>query len=339
VYWTFADDTYTTTDHAYNGNGDVVADVYESTIWSSLSDGLQNLHRYNSHLNYELLIPLGDLVKENGEPLNGSDVFGLSILTTDGDDIGFENPVVWQNWNETTGLTFYDESVSWDEAEEYFFNKTYATDKTILDRWGEGEIGSGGTMSNTLAYGMHVDVSWNDTVALAGEDWCLVNMSVIVNNTGSGTLDDIYLNQSWWNCSCSDLNMTFVDSNQSHSNFTWFNDSCYWWIHNSSVTLASGESWSFYVNLNITACPGTTTDTETMTTVGNATNLTGTVNGDTITFRWGYTPHIRVSWGNVALAAVTEANYGILVFMSLLAMVIVAVIIVAYVSKFSGGGV
>ncbi len=324
-----------------NGDTWVLNVDYNGTVWLSDTNASGNLHRYEQHMNYGFNLPLATLVKSDGYPLNTSDVFGLNIMVFDD---GAETCAVWQNWNETSGSPIYPEAsdislaqyfLGYDSEEEPCFDIT----GTELGRWGEGVIPGLFNVSGDLTYHMTVDVAWNDTVALAGEDYCLVNMSVIVNNTGTGTLDDIYLNQSWWNCSCSDLNMTFVDSNQSHSNFTWFNDSCYWWIHNGSVTLASGEFWSFYVNLNITACPGTTTATETITTVGNATNLIGTVNGDTITFQWGYTPHIRVSWGNAALAAVTEANYGILVFMSLLAMVIVAVIIIAYVSKFSGGGV
>ena len=82
VYWTWADSTYLVNRHAYNGDGDAVTIAYNCSIWSTASEGIGNLHRYNSHLNYMINIPLADLVKESGEALNFSDVFGLSIITT-----------------------------------------------------------------------------------------------------------------------------------------------------------------------------------------------------------------------------------------------------------------
>jgi len=284
------------------------------------------------------LIPLGDLVKKNGEPLNNSDIFGLSILTTDGDTINSETPVIWQNWNETSGLTFFDEDVIWGQAEEYFFNKTYTTDKTILDRWGEGEIGSGGSMSGELSYAMTVNVSWNDTIALSGEDYCVVNQTIWVNNTGSGALTDIWLNQTWWNCSCSDLNMTLVDTNLSMSNITWYNDSCYWYLHNESLTLDIGETWTFWMTINITACPGTVSATETITTIGNASELTSDVTSDdSISFQWGYRPIIMVTYGNADLAGVFEDNLSTIAFIAILALVLVATAIIFFVKKIGGG--
>ena len=308
VYWSWTDDTYVVTEHAYNANGTPVADVYASSIWSSARDGVQNLHRYNSHLNYNILIPLGDLVKADGEPLNNSDVFGLSILTTDGDTINSETPVVWQNWNETTGLTFFDEDVIWGQAEEYFFNKTYTTDKAILDRWGEGEIGSGGSMSGELSYNLNITQVWNDTVVLAGENWCLVNQTVNVTNDGAGDLTNVIVNMSKWNCSCSDLNMTLVSTDLDMSNFTWYNDSCYLHINDTSLTLGPAESWTFYINWNITNCSGITSATDSSSISANATEHASFVDGNTVNFFWNMNYVVNINYAYAQIQKNIDMN-------------------------------
>ena len=321
-----------------------VTPVFNASIWLSDTDAVGNLHRYNSHVNYGFNLPLATLVKSNGDPLNVSDVFGLSIANMDdGSDVG----VVWQNWNETTGESIHTEVTDTDVG-SYFFNYTgeegeheFDIDSTILGRWGEGVIFGGDSFneSKELSYAMTIDVNWNDTVALTDETYCVINETIWVNNTGTGDLTDIWVNQTWWNCSCSDLNMTFVDSNLDDSNFTWYNDSCYWLIHNHTMTLSSSSSWSFWVVINITACPGTTVATATVNTSGNATELISDVQSDDgITFAWGFQPTIRIDYvyNPFGSTEVGILNMGFIMFGVLSIAIIGGYIMLTFFKKLEG---
>lgn len=297
IYWAYAGGTYIVTELVYNGNGDVIPSIYDAYIWQTDQDAVGNLHRYDKHLNYVLNIPLADIIKSNSEPINTTDVFGLSIVTTTAAlTWATQLPCVWQNWNETNEVPFWDESNCFSSAIEYFHNGSGeegdVPNATSIGRWGEGVITGTMDASGTVSHNMSIEASFNDTLTTPSEDHALVNVTVYVNNTGAGNLSGIYLNLTWWNCSCSDLNMTFVSSNQHMSNFTWYNDSCYWIIHNTSIEpLTAGSTWHIWFIVNVTSCPGVSTATETLAVTGNASEMA--VNAtltSTPTFRWGVSP-------------------------------------------------
>ena len=315
----------------YNGNTYVDPD-FNASVWETDTSAIGNLHRYNTHVNYGFNLPLATLVKSDGDPLNVSDVFGLSIINfDDGSDVA----AVWQNWNETSGLNIISEAVDTSVA-DYFLNSGEGSElsdfpitSTEINRWGEGVIFGGDALneSKELSYAMTVEVQWDDTIALTIEDEVQVNGDIWVNNTGTGDLTDIWVNQTWWNCSCSDLNMTFISSNLDSSNISWFNDSCYWVLHNESLTLEMGESWHIEYVVNITACPGVTTGSDTITTVGNASELSSDVTSDdSITFQWGVSPGLRIRYtsnqGNVLSGVFSALN-----LVMVLAIVLAAVVI------------
>lgn len=317
-YWSYADDTYTSYDMAFNGNGDGIPPIYSSGIWQTDSSAVGNLHRYNSHLNYVLNIPLADLITDVGVPLNVSNVFGLSIITTMSGSLITEIPAVWQNWNETSETPFWDEETTLGFAMDYFLNGTGEEEgglpnSTTIGRWGEGVISDSFDASGDINYNMSINASFNDTSSESDESYALVNVTINVTNNGAGNLNDIYLNISWWNCSCSDLNMTFVSSNQDISNWTWFNDSCYAIIHNvSNEPLTPGSMWEIWFIVNITNCSGVTTAAETLNITGNATELTEdvTVAGDDAPeFNWGTTAdRVCVSFDGTVMDVGATAN-------------------------------
>jgi hypothetical protein len=344
VFWVYADDDYNTYRLQYNGNMNIGDPNFNASIWQTGTDVVGNLHRYGSHMNFEVSIPLAELLTSDGDPVNVSDVFGLHIYTTMGD---YSYGPVWQNWNETNDSVFYPE-IDYSDIFSYFTGDaegeaTFNVSSTELARWGEGVItsGEGLNASEELSSRMTVNVSWNDTVALAGEEWCIVNETIWVNNTGTGDLTDIWVNQTWWNCSCSDLNMTLVDSNLSLSNMTWYNDSCYWLLHNESLTLSAGESWSFWVSINITNCSGVSSTTDTVSTVGNASELTNDVTSDDgITFAWGFQPTVRISYESSLFGDDMSILYTGFIMFGVLAVALVgAYVFKSFNKKFEGGDV
>lgn len=300
LFWAYADGLYDVTRLEYNGNGDPInPPTFGSSIWQSEPNANGNLHRYNSHLNYVLNIPLATLVKTGGDPLNVSDVFGLSILSSmSGTNPTTQLPAIWQNWNESSEAPFWDEDSDFNSAQAYFFNGSgegpELPNSTTINRWGEGIItdaGGGYNESGDISYNMTIEASFNDTSATSDDDYVHVNTSIYVNNTGAGSLTGIYINMSWWNCTCSDLNMTLINSSLDISNWTWFNDSCYAVIHNPAIEpLTTTSSWHIWFNINITNCSGVTSATEYLNITGNATELDEdvTVDGDDApTFHWG----------------------------------------------------
>ena len=290
-YWGYIDDLGDVWFQSFDGNGAPKANIAACNIWESDTDATGNLHRYGSHLNYAISIPLADLVKTNGEALNSSDLFGLHIsTTTSGMVFTTQDPCVWQNWNETTESTYIDEENNMANVVEYFLNCTgemegYVANDTNLKRWGEGEIGAGLQASGELSYNMSVNASFNMSSSTAEEGYVHVNTTINVTNDGAGSLTGIYVNITWWNCSCSDLNMTLVESNQDISNWTWYNDSCYAIIHNvSNEPLTAGNTWNIWFIVNVTNCSGVTTGVGTMNVTVNATELDEdvTLDGDDV---------------------------------------------------------
>jgi len=258
IFWAYADDTDIIDVIVFNGNFVPIPSDVGVNIWSSNDNGPGNLHRYTGHLNYMMNIPLGELIKNNSEAINISDVFGLSIVTTtSGVTFITQDPCVWQNWNETTETPYLTEEDEFFDIYEYFYNCTgdgTGANETNLGRWGEGVIVGDFDFSGEIAYNASLEAELNTTYT--SDPYEIVNLTINVTNNGAVTLTDIVVNMTWWNCSCSDLNMTFVDSNLDISNFTWFNDSCYLLINNTGMTLSQSEVWSFWIHINITNCSG-----------------------------------------------------------------------------------
>ena len=261
-----------------------------ASIWVSNSDGLQNMHRYFNHTHASFLIPTSQLIKENGEPLNVTDVFNISIFTGASFD---DNLCWWQNWNETNCSARYEENLT--VSKQYYMNETGLEEDadvdingTNIDRWGQGEItGTASLLENEYQYQLNVTKYANITAVPYGNTYYHINYSIWLNNTGTGDLTDIYINDTWFNCSCSDFNATFVSSNENSSNFTWHNDSCYWILRNVSLEpMQNGDSWHFWYIINVTNCTAITYGTLQNNVTVNATQLTTDVTA-TDTVSWG----------------------------------------------------
>jgi len=262
-YWGYVDDAGIVTFQTYNGNGEPKANIAACNIWESDSAAMGNLHRYGTHLNYAISIPLADLVKSDGFSLNKSDTFGLHIsTTTSGMVFTTQDPCVWQNWNETSESTYIDEEDNMANIVEYFLNcsgeiEGYVANTTNLQRWGEGQIvgdftGSGETESNVT-----IEKYANITSVASGSTYALINYTVYVNNTGSGTLTGVVVNDTKFNCSCHDFNETEFNTNVPWANVT--NLSCYRLFSNASI--AGGTSWEFWYTINVSNCSGITSGT------------------------------------------------------------------------------
>lgn len=392
----------------------------------------RNLHRYNSHMQYAILIPQSDLIKDDGSEINATDIFGLSIFTHNLDD---SNICFWQNKNETNCNPFYSEVV--ETCKEYFINETGLSSEEVLNinttnlyRWGEGEIGAGvlssapapiftnqnpanesllidsttgevsvtitsvGTFSyeirlysTTVAddkgstsgvshttgtkthdftgslqpgqnytwwvnatnsegassnesywftvnntYSMTTEIDSNvtnvdQTNATLGQD---VNISVNLTNTGTGTIEDISVQHTWLNCSCSDFNFTMVDTNLNLSNVTFYNDSCYLTLDIANIT--GGESYEYYMIINITGCaPGNT---------GNIriySNVTGEFMDpaqDYVDIAWGKnTSRLRITYSTEG-ADLTPVLNAAIIMLFVLVLVIVAALIMHRIGYF-----
>ena len=288
IYWAYADDGGLEWNQTYNGNGDTVTNIASWNIWESEAASSGNLHRYNSHLNYAINIPLADLVKTGGEPLNSSDLFGLSILTTTSGTALTSDAAIWQNWNETSESSFYTEENNLDNVMGYFFGyegevEAPTANATILARWGEGEIGTGVESSGDIYYSVTIEKTANITTVAAESTFALVNYSIWVNNTGAGPLTNVVVNDTKFNCSCHDFN----ESGDITTNISWdsvTNQSCHRLFN--TTTIAAGSSWHIWYTVNITNCSGTPYGNVTNTAVVNATQLTSS-SSDSYTISWG----------------------------------------------------
>jgi len=249
-----------------------------------------NLHRYGSHLNYAISIPLADLVKTGGTSISNGDVFGLSIATTtSGVTYTTQDACIWQNWNETNEAIYYTEENNWFNAETYFFNCVgeggYLPNVTTLLRWGEGELGDGMVPSGEIFYNLSIEKTANITYTEPGSTYARVNYTIWVNNTGAGTLTGIVVNDTKFNCSCHDFNETeFIYTNVPWANVT--NQTCTRLFTHAS--LAQGESWQIIYSVNLSNCSGVTTGTIQNNATVNATQIDTAV-----------TANHQISWGSI----------------------------------------
>ena len=81
-----------------------------------------------------------------------------------------------------------------------------------------------------------------------------VNYTFNITNTGTAKLTNITMNETWFNCSCSNWNFTFISTNLTGgiSNITWYNDSCYAILNITNLSV--GERYSFNMIINVTGC-------------------------------------------------------------------------------------
>jgi len=256
LYWAWANDTYDEILFTFNGLGNIILNTAGVSIWQTVSNAPANLHRYGPHLQYALSIPLADLVNETGQPLNTSDVFGLSIITTtSGASTATEIPCVWQNWNETTELTFWDETLHMDEAMDYFFTSVgvegLGANSTSIGRWGEGQIEGEFEASGEVSYEVNITKVSNVT-SITDADWYFINYTIWVNNTGAGALTNLVVNDTNQSCSCGNFNGTIISSSEPWTNIT--NRTCF--IEFTRAVLPAGVSWEIWYVVNVTNCSG-----------------------------------------------------------------------------------
>lgn len=259
LYWAYySESTDAQYNYTYNGNGEIKENIAGFNIWISEDNAIGNLHRYEGYLNYAINIPLADLVTSGGNNLNVSDVFGLSIMTsTAGNPSG--NFAVWQNWNETSGLTYYDEETAYYSTVENFTGyieegESGFSDDTFIN-WGEGVISDSFTASETIDYEVTIEKHANISSVIGEVEYALINYTIWINNTGSGDLTNVVVNDTRFNCTCHNFNETeFLDSNLTLANLT--NYSCY--REFALGTLDVGSSYKLWYTVNITNCTGVT---------------------------------------------------------------------------------
>lgn len=125
-----------------------------------------------------------------------------------------------------------------------------------------------------------------------GFDYTNVNYTINITNTGSGAITDINLNETWYNCSCSDWKFTIVETNISMSDITFYNDSCYASINVANI--AGGSTYRCYIIVNVSECENNVAGT-----VTNTANITGVYvapTQDTATLSWGGSLAVRVNY-------------------------------------------
>jgi hypothetical protein len=314
----------------YNGEYWVESNYFAS-LWTSDVDGVANLHRYNPHMQAQIIIPLSELVKSDGYALNESDIFGLSISNTFGNCTSF---VTWQDWFEGDGYEYsmYRQS----EDMFYHFYGEYGPDPNLTE-FGEGMILGEFTGSGEVISHMSIDVTVDDTVVTESENYSVVNISVNVSNRQVTELENVILNLSWWNCSCSDLDMTLVSTDLDLDYVTWYNDSCYFTIETDSIE--GSDVWSFYYIVNITACDGVNSTTEVFNGTGTADGLpeeVGINNETGITFNWGVIPQIHIQYNRQGADAVVSMTWTVFALLGILVLCIVAVALIINVQNFGG---
>jgi len=286
VYCAYLDDGGDVTKITYDGNGNAIPSIWGATLFQSMPSAVGNLHRYTSFINYVANIPLADLVKTDGHPINGTDVFGLSIVTTNSGSLGI--PCIWQNWNETTDSPYHAES-EFDDI-DYFFTElgegAKGANATTLKRWGEGVITNYGASKDDPSYNASVEGFIDNTSTEAGDTYKWANITFWCNNTGAGALSNVIVNMTWWNCSCADLDMDYLSSSFPHANISYYNDSCYIIIDMGEI--APSATHFHYLNINITNCTGVSSATERINMSVNATEMTEANPMSTpLRFNWG----------------------------------------------------
>ena len=274
--------------------------------------GIQNLHRYNEHLYYNVMIPLDQFSHDSidsGNYLSTNDTFGLNILTSNQN--WDKNVCFWQNYNESNCSTHVYENAT--TAKEFYMNMSsidhglpLTIDDENVERWGEGHITWNPDEQLRGAFTVTV-VKWaNVTSILSGLNTTtrhIVNYSINVSNTNTGTLTGIQINETWFNCSCTPFfNMTWLNNTWNRTNTgvtwrvnrgntTWNNDSCYMIIN--ITDLEEDQYFNFTFQVDLRTCDNDTrkTVTNTATVTCDQSEVTGS---DTHDIRWSRTESLRI---------------------------------------------
>jgi len=256
IYWRMVDGT----EGQWDGNMPmpVMADM---NAWYTSRTSYQNIYRYNEHTQFNFFIPQWDLVDGDGNPVNNTHVFNMTILTG---AVWDTNICVWNNYNETACDTYLGSEEA-TEIKPFFINSSYINDNetayTINDTcsfyWGQGQITGAETLGGEATYNFTLEKTVNETAVGGEHAYYLLNYSVYINNTGTGTLTDIYINETWHECICSNYNWSIDSISVANSTFDdWHNDSCYWIIHNDSWSIAQGAGLHVWYVMNVTNCTG-----------------------------------------------------------------------------------
>ena len=169
---------------------------------------LPSNHKYSNHRVYSLYIPMDLLIREDGEYLNTTDEFGLSIMSVNAgpDGVPLENNVVvWQDWNETACKNQYlneNGSNAWSyllnlsnytEIENFY---TYGTgwngiSEDEIKYFGFGQIGNETGYLNQSYYTTTTEVTSNITHLINITDDQLVRYDITICNTGDTNLTNV----------------------------------------------------------------------------------------------------------------------------------------------------
>lgn len=242
-------------DWEWHGSAPAVWSI-AGNAWFTGRNAYQNIHRYNHHLHGSFFIPLAHLIKNDGTPLNVSDVFNITAFCYQ----AFDNNICFlHNYNESACTPLMTDDH--DTVKPFFLNETTLEQSGTLDingtnigRWAQGEI-VGGLLDEEYDYNWTVEKTVNRTVVGETTTWSLLNYSVYINNTGTGPLTNIYVNETWHECGCSPWNWSIDSISVANSTYDdWHNDSCYWIIYNASLTLNASENWHIWYVMNITNC-------------------------------------------------------------------------------------
>lgn len=287
--------------------------------------GIQNLHRYNQHLYYNVMIPLTEFnhhYNDSQDYLGVNDTFGLNIVTSN--QMWDEKVCFWQNYNESNCSTHVNEDPA--ISKPFYVNATYlehGLPLTITEenvgRWGEGYIPWNPNEPLRGSFTLTILKSANVTDINTGINTItphIINYSINVSNTNTGTLTNIQINDTWFNCSCNDydwiwLNQTWNNTNSGdewRANTTtiwWNNDSCYFLIN---ITDLDDNEW-FNISFNIDArvCVNTTRGIMTNTATGTC-DQTGVTDSDTHSVTWATTERLRIQAQASVFDVIETAN-------------------------------
>ena len=285
--------TYNSTAGAFTS--DIEIEWAEDMVWLNTSkmfgyiftteeSDIKNIHRYGTHTNALVLIPIYDLIKSDGNYLTNDDIFDLGINWYCDEDSSI---CTWQDWDERNCSVHHTENA--EESSIIFTNESYDFIETIffkqnIDLWDclmlcldYADLYYSDNYTEWMDYMsncwemcireytmLHYD---NDQIELTGEGEIATNPPI---NSTQGHYDlelDVSTNVSYfdetqstgnqtvnitWNvCNPGDMNLTNLTIN-----VTWLNCSCSDWkfwfidsnISNDNITFYND---SCYVILNI----------------------------------------------------------------------------------------
>lgn len=248
-------------DLQWNGNASVPIVNANLSAWYTARTSYQNIYRYMNHTQFQFLIPQAELIDGDGNAINQTHVFNLSIITG---AVWDENACVWNNYNETACLP-YTANENETNLKGFFYGGTYfesETDLTIYDdnltNWGQGQIIGDAEFGEEFSNVIWVNKTDNVTRIGPGNLSTNINISIVVTNNGTGPLHQVFINTTFLKCLCSsewDWNITDASN---RSAIIWgHNDSCYTLIHGDEFdTILPGAHETFWFHVHVNQCDG-----------------------------------------------------------------------------------